>query len=47
MAISHALGTLAVGEPHQTFAYEPTTEHLERAKQVLRTKMTAVVSDSF
>jgi hypothetical protein len=47
MAISDALGTLALGQAHATLAYEPTAEHFERAKQVLRTKTTAVVSDSF
>jgi hypothetical protein len=47
MAVSDALGTLAVGEPHRTLAYEPTTEHFERAMQVLRTKSTPVVSEAF
>ena len=45
--MSDALGTLAVGVAHATYAYEPTTEHLERAKQVLRTVKTAVVSEAF
>jgi hypothetical protein len=47
MAISDALSTLALGQAHATLAYEPTAEHFERAKQVLRTTTTAVVSDSF
>lgn len=47
MAVSDALATLRVGEAHATLAYEPTTEHFDRAKQVLRTKTTPVVSDSF
>jgi len=47
MAISDALTALAVGDAHATLAYQPTTEHLERAKQVLRTKLVPVVSDTF
>jgi hypothetical protein len=47
MAISDALSNLAVGQAHATLAYEPTTEHLERAKQVLRTEKTTVVADAF
>lgn len=47
MAISDALATLAVGQGHASYAYEPTTDHLERAAQILRTEKTVVVSDKF
>lgn len=47
MAISDALSTLAVGQAHATLAYEPTTEHFERAKQILHTEKTVVVSEKF
>ena len=47
MAVSDALSRLPLGEAHATLAYEPTTEHFERAKQVLRTETTPVLSESF
>lgn len=46
-AISEALTTLPRGEAHATLAYTPTSEHFERARRVLRTRTTVVVSDSF
>lgn len=47
MAISDALSTLSIGSTHATLAYEPTTDQFERAKQLLRTEITPVVSDAF
>ena len=47
MAISEALGALTVGAAHKSLAYEPTTDHLDRAKQILRTEKAVVVSNAF
>lgn len=47
IAISNALGSLAVGQAHVSLAYQPVTEHFERARLLLRTKMLPVVADTF
>lgn len=47
MSVSDALAKLSIGEAHATFAYEPTDEHFDRAKQVLRTKIAPVMADAF